>query len=300
MTQPDPESHKEGPPLLEAHGVRFFSHPEAAPIHFRIPEGNVYLQGTGRFIDALVQPGQHLSGGEFMLGGAPAQAQLKSGWAAICPSELPVPRSMRLHDALKTSAYLAGCTEREVSRALEQVGLDLQRKLKVGELSPEEHRRAGIAHGLITQPRLILFARPFRDLTDRSRRDVARLIERITQERSWILAGEPSCGVSSDMRAHAAWVISADAGALSVSQGSPPAPTCYFLRLTKTPAGLASEFKNRGATVTQSENPRVMLVFDMEPHEIAAVCEQFSDCTVVSLQPAEERGFRSSHARSAL
>ncbi len=287
-------------PLLEARGLHWIDSSSDAAVDLSIPEGNVYLHGTGQLIDALVAPTEHLRAGTILLRGGAVERALRSGQIAICPSRLPAAETTPLVEALTASAHLMGRGPRDVSRSIEQVGLTSQQRLTLGQLGPEEHRRAGIAHGLLTLPSVLVFSRPFFELTDRGRRDLSRMMRRITGDRTWILAGEASCPVSQDWRAQATTVVAFNDGAWTMSKGEESGGRCFFLQLTKAPAGLTAAFKGRGAGVTPSENPRVLLITDMPYDEIVEVCEQFSEVGVVSLTVAEERGFRNSHARSAL
>ena len=288
------------PPLVEGRALSFSALRQDGPQSFSCDEGNIYLHGMGGLVDAIIDPKRHLHGGAFFYEGRPIEEALRHGRLAICPSHLPVPPTTRLFDALITSARLLGRGGSDVRRSLEQVSLEAEGKSALGQLSPESHRRAGIAHGLITLPETLIFARPFHNLTDREKRDMSRLMERVVTDRNWMVAGEASCSVSQSWRAKAKWIMSLDGEQRIVVRTSPEEPKSYFLRLSKTPAGLSAELKDRGATVTPSENPRVLLVSGLRAHEISEISDMFSDSTVVSLEAAEEHGFRHSHARSAL
>jgi hypothetical protein len=289
-----------GPLLLEGQGLRFVARPGASPQQFQIKGKSLYLRGTKQLIDALVFPALHLSAGQLRLLGQPAAVALRTGQVGLCPSKLPVALSTRLFDALLTSARLMGRGAVDVDRSLDVVGLAAHKKTRVEELNPEQHRRSGIAHGLLTEPSLLIFVQPFADLGDQARILVSQVMERVALDRKWIVGGEASCAVSRAWQERAEWFIHYKHDHLEAERAPLPSISCYFLTLDRTPAEISAELRAQGGTVSSSENPQVLLISGLSEGQIRAICQQFSECTVTCLMPAEEGGFRNSHARSAL
>lgn len=286
--------------LFEARGLKWKTHVTVSSDDLRLEGTSGYLHGTKLLFDAVVEPKLHLLAGEFYILGAPAREALRSGEAGFCPSHLPAPSTTRLIDALTMSAQLLGRSKNDVLRCLEQVGLTASRKEPLLELTPLQERRAGIAHGLITNPKVLLFAQPFLNLTDGGRQALSQLMEQVTRDRLWMVAGEAACPVSQTWRKRAEWIVYSSENRLVATQAALPQATGYFLRLNGATSGPISELKNAGAVVTPSENSRAFLIEALDESQISQICASFSTCTVVSLEPAEEAGFRNSHAKSAL
>lgn len=295
-----PVSAQQKPALFETRGLRWKRQPALSSSDFCLDGNSVYLHGTKRLFDAMVEPASHLLAGEFRILNQAAREVLRSGAAALCPSRLPAPDTTRLIDALTMSAGLLGYAKSDVLRCLEQVGLAPYRKTRLLALSAEQERRAGIAHGLITNPKLLVFTQPFFDLPSGARQSVSQLMEQVTRDRSWMLAGEANCSVSHKWRERATWIIYAEGEQLLATRTALPTPAAYFLHVKGRAKGLTAELRNTGAVVTPSTNPQVLLIEALDAAQITGVCATFSECSVVSLEPAEEAGFRNSHAKSAL
>lgn len=299
-------------PLIEGRDLRFSYAPQAttgtaapagltsAAEQLSIHGSSAYLHGTKRLIDCIVDPKTHLRTGRWLLLGEPAQAALRSGVAAICPSVLPWPSHARLDEALITSAGLLGKAASEVQRVLSVTGLSHVKRTRLVELSPEEHRRTGLAHGLLSDPRLMILVQPFRALSDTARADLSRLIEQITADRSWVMGGEAGCEVSQAWSARADVQVRAVDGKLALHAERHALPDSYFVRLAQPPLDLVSALRERGARVTRTENPRVLLVEGVDPTQIEAACASVAQTGLLGLEMADERCFRSSHARSEL
>jgi energy-coupling factor transporter ATP-binding protein EcfA2 len=304
------------PPLLEARNLRWILRPNDPVSYFRARGKSAYFLGTKQLIDALISPRAHLISGEWLCRGQAVNEALRAGELAVCPSVLPVPRSTRLLPALTMSARLLGRSQRDALRSLEEVGLENCAKSSLAQLSKEQERRAGIAHGLITSPQVLIFAQPFSGLSDRARQDMSRLMERVTTNRSWIVAGESSCPVSRTWQEAADSLVTWREGQLRCQKASEFAEPVYFLRLkwseafetsgssdTSDSSGqskLAEQLRAAGAVVTATFQPSVLLVEALSQKLILEQCARFSACQVLAVEPAEEAGFRGSHARSNL
>lgn len=295
-----PVSAQQKPALFETRGLRWKSHPALSSSDLYLDGKSAYLHGTKLLFDAMVEPASHLLAGEFRILNQPARQALRSGEAALCPSRLPAPNTTSLIDALTMSAGLLGYSKSDALRCLEQVELVPFCRTRLLALTAEQQRRAGIAHGLITNPKLLVFTQPFLDLSNSARQSLSQLMEQVTRDRSWMLAGEASCSVSHKWRERATWIIYAEGEQLLATKTALPMPAAYYLHVKGRAKGLAAELKNAGAVVTPSANPQVLLVEALDAAQIAKVCAAFSECSVVSLEPAEEAGFRNSHAKSAL
>jgi len=292
------------PALLEGRELRFRNNPDRPAQSFSIAGRSAYLHGSKRIIDYVLEPESYLRSGTWWLLGQPAAQALRSGQAAIAPSHLPGSPSAKLGAALAVSAGLLGLSSKTVGRALSATGLSRAERTRLSELSDLDQRRAGLAHALLSDPQLLIMVQPLSGLNDAKRRELSRLIEQLIDGRLWMLGGEPGCSVSHHLGNRAHLTVSV---ALDEFQLSPSSPTArsraqsgYFLHFGQTPHALLSELRERGATVTLSENPRVLLSEGLNPSQIEEACAVISGVTLLRLEPADEAAFRNSHARSAL
>jgi len=262
------------------------------------------LHGTKRIIDYLLEPQVHLRTGHWQLLGQPAAHALRSGRAAIAPSRLPGSATAKLGQTLAVSAGLLGLSAKVVGSALTTTGLSRWERTRLSELSDLDQRRAGLAHALLSDPELLIMVQPFSGLSDDKRRELARLIEQLTDTRRWILGGEAGCSVSQQLSSRAETTVSVadDRFHLATTREAARSRTkCgYFLHFGQAPHTLLKELRERGGTVTVSENPRVLLSEGLDPGQIEEACAVISGITLLRLERADEAGFRSSHARSAV
>jgi len=290
-------------PLLEGRDVHLRSDPER-PLHVSITGGSAYLHGTKRIIDYLVQPELYLRRGQWWLLGQPAGAALRSGQAAIAPSRLPWSSSAKLVETLAISAGLLGLSSKVVGPALAATGLSRHQRTRLGELSDLDQRRAGLAHALLSDPQLLIMVQPLAGLSDAKRRELGRVIEQLITGRLWILGGEAGCSVSHQLGSRAQVTVSFANDTFTLDSHSRGVGArvkgAYFLHFGQAPHALSSELRQRGASVTLSENPRVILVEGLTPGQIDEACAATSGIQLLRLEPADEGGFRSVHARSAL
>lgn len=202
-----------------------------------------------------------LRGGSLLLRGEVAQALLASGRAGYCPQTLPAPQDFRVEDALIGSARLIGLGSRDVRRALERTEAEGLAKKRLKDLGPLQHRLVGLAHGLVSDPELVLIEDPCLDLDDEPAELVLTVLERELKGRSWILGTDLRSPWSRRLFLTAELAVAAEAGALlgpvPPAELNSPGKWARFDRVSEE---LLRGLEGRGAQVVRTPSENVVLL----------------------------------------
>lgn len=258
-------------PLFVGQSLAFVSHagrtirgPEELEVR---GESLACLGPAADLIPCVPWPERLRSGQLTLLGERPAEllSSLKAGYA---PQELPAPDSFRLREALILGARLVGSGKPEVHEVAERLQLARLLGKKLGELTVPQRRLAGLAHGLVGSPELVLIEDPFAQLDDASAQLVETLLETELANKKWIAGVTLDSPWSRRLLARAQSALTADVGTLvsrELDLLGPFSPAeiktdVFWGRFTRVTDELHDALSAQGAKVTRTPHPQVLLI----------------------------------------
>ncbi len=276
-------------PLLRGRSLSFVSREGRTidgPELLEVRGPSLACLGSARdLLPCLTRP-ERLEGGELGLLGTSPPALLSSLQAGWAPRTLPAPPSLRLAETLTLSARLVGRGKAEVRGILERLQLAGLGRRKMSELTALQRRLAGLAHGLVGSPQLLILEDPFADLDQTSAQLVEDLLEEQLHDKAWIAGIDGDSLWSRRLLTRAQAVLTADVGTLlgPLSPGEID-DKARWARFTRVTEELREALSSAGGQVTSSPHPSVLMIRAVSGLTIADLALQ-TDCPLLELAPA--------------
>lgn len=214
----------------------------------------------GRLLRSLISPAPNQSGTLLLLGRHPA-FWLSSGEAAYIPASLPLPSNVKLLDALSLSARLVGLSKSDARHALSRCRLLALESKKLGDLTRLQTRLAGIAHGIIGEPRILLLENLFAELDEPETAIVEAVLELALEQKSYVIACASSDPGSRTIALRCDEALRAAGNqVLPATQPKPETAPGYWVSCLGDVAPLTELLKRQGAEIARSPRPSVFFV----------------------------------------
>jgi hypothetical protein len=227
---------------------------------------------------AATRPELVRSGALRFLGQAPA-ALLASGRAGYCPRALPAPPEFTVLAALLGSVRLIGLGASDVRRALDRCEAEGLAKRPLKELGPLEHHLVGLAHGIASNPELLLVEDPFDDVEDEQAELLFSIAEREVAERRWLFGTELRSPWARRLAQSAEHALTSEGGTLfgPIHPADLVSPGAW-VRFDRVTDDLLGALASRGAEVVRTPSETVVLVRRMGGLGIADIAAGLGFC----------------------
>lgn len=229
-------------------------------------------------LTATIHP-ELLRGGRLRLLGQTPSALLASGRAGYCPRVLPAPPEFTVEVALLGSVRLIGLGASDVRRALDRCEAEGLAKRHLKDLGPLERRLVGLAHGIASNPDLLLLEDPFEQIGDDQAELLSAVVQREVAERCWILGTELRSPWARRLAMTGQHALTSEGGTLlgpiRPADLASPGSWARFDRVTDE---LVVALVGRGAEVVRSPSQTVMLVRRLGGLGIAEIAAGLGSC----------------------
>jgi len=258
----------------------------AAPGQALVRPGTLHIEAkrlvcVGRAVAltrAAVDPSR-LKGGRLLLLDQPPDALLSSGTAGYCPRTLPAPPEFTVEVALLGSARLIGLGPADVRRALDRSEAEGLAKQRLKDLGPLQQRLVGLAHGLSSDPELVILEDPFDGLEDDAAELLLSVLERELSGLSWILGTELRSPSARRLARAAELALTAEGGTLlgPVAPAELAAPGVWA-RFDQVTEELLAGLAGRGAEIGRTPSQSVLLIRRLGGLAVAEVAAGLGSC----------------------
>jgi hypothetical protein len=275
-------------PLLSAEDLELWAMPQQALVRsgtLSVSCKRLVCVGQARALVQAAVDSTRIQSGSLLFLGQSAEELLSSGRAGYCPRVLPAPLEFSVENALIGSARLIGLGPREVKRALNRSEAEGLSKRHLKDLGPLEHRLVGMAHGLSSDPELVMLDDPFEGLDDDAAELLLTVIERECSGRSWILGTDLRSPWSRRMSQAGELALSVEGGTLF----GPVAPTELtspgaWARFDRVSDERVASLAARGAEIVRTPSQSVLLVRRLGGLAIADTAAGLG-CSLLELTP---------------
>lgn|GEM_PF-1284471 len=235
--------------------------------------------GQARALLTLTIHPEVLRKGTLRLLGQTPRALLASGRAGYSPRVLPAPLEFTVEGALLGSVRLIGLGASDVRRALDRCEAEGLARRHLKDLGPLERRLVGLAHGIASNPELLLLEDPFDEIEDDQAELLSSIIEREVAERCWILGTELRSPWARRLAMTGQHAVTSEGGTLlgpiRPADLASPGTWARFDRVTEE---LVLALVGRGAEVARSPSQTVMLVRRLGGLGIAEIAAGLGSC----------------------
>ncbi len=252
--------------------------------HFRTTGRGLCLVGRAQgLLSALLHPEQN-SGEVLLLGRAPELA-MRQGQAGYAPAKLPLNEKVRVCDALLISGQLIGASKGDVTEVLSRCQIEALAKKKLGSLSPLQQRLAGLAHGLLMDPPLLILEDLLADLEEEETDVLEGILEGELVDRAFIVGTSLKSAAGRRLMMLADEVLFAEGGEIMASQEpNEVSADAYWVVCLDDATALTGRIKEVGARVTQGPTGRALLVRGASGSQILK-CSLEAEVVVSQISP---------------
>jgi ABC-type multidrug transport system ATPase subunit len=217
-------------------------------------------EGAGALLKAMIEP-ERIESGTLLLCGETPETLLSQGRAAYIPTSLPLPGNVRARDSLVLSGSFLGLTKRNAAEGLAQFRLTAHANKSLQDLTRLQMRLLCLAHGFLGAPEILLLENIYADLDDAEAAIIETLLDEVLPGRAYLAIVSNADASSRSLALSCHEVL-----ALSGNRLLAPAPPSQlvargFYATCLSDAGpLAELLKSRGAEVTPTPHPSVLLI----------------------------------------